>query len=644
MLLLVLAVLAVVLVVRRGYTEGVEARLVSELEAGKLDALWFTADGRLAGAWRDRGILAVRLWSVASGRAEWQQDLDLSRLVDPARIVAFSVSPDASRVAWATAGSVKGFYLAGASAGRTLEFELEPGRAVLFLAFTEAGQEALVYRGGRLELRDFDSGVVLAQYETGLAEPGPPVVTGPFIAVANVPTAEAFAFDTRGKNRLSLVEYKQYPKGLGGWGVSDAGRLVAATEHGVVSATEVYTAPGAVRAIATAGSNVLLVGGEFEGLYLLLAGQRPVQVAKTLSGGTRRVAANATHFALAGETGATLFTHGLARHFSPPSRVHPALLAAALGILVGLVVATFWWRAVRGKARPAEPEEPIGQPAAGLAAPSELIEALKTGECVLYAGSGLSAQAGMPTWSQFLESLAKVAVENGLASQSGMSFILAGLRGGNARGAMKALAEAFEEREALLFDGLRRAWMTDAPLSAVHRLIQQTGFAGIVTTNPDDLLERAFPEARVLTATTADRLRAALDRREFFLAKPYGTLRLAEEFLFGPAKFNQAVFGNYSLTAAFEDLFTSRTLLFIGASLEGIEDDLRNFAFERSLPLRHFALAPNAAGNPRARELERRYGIQTLSYTPSADTHPEVARFLEKLAAAAPKAVLETHA
>src|SRR5688500_92712 len=46
--------------------------------------------------------------------------------------------------------------------------------------------------------------------------------------------------------------------------------------------------------------------------------------------------------------------------------------------------------------------------------PADVVNALHSGECVLVAGSGLSAQSGAPTWSETLRRLLSFGVEQGL--------------------------------------------------------------------------------------------------------------------------------------------------------------------------------------------------------------------------------------
>jgi hypothetical protein len=74
-------------------------------------------------------------------------------------------------------------------------------------------------------------------------------------------------------------------------------------------------------------------------------------------------------------------------------------------------------------------------------------------------------------------------------------------------------------------------------------------------------------------------------------------------------------------------------LLFIGASLEGLEQDLARLPLEEPTTRRHFALTHGSGEtwNAVAERLKTRYGIEALPYLPSAPDHPEVVEFLTNL-------------
>ena len=84
----------------------------------------------------------------------------------------------------------------------------------------------------------------------------------------------------------------------------------------------------------------------------------------------------------------------------------------------------------------------------------------------------------------------------------------------------------------------------------------------------------------------------------------------------------------------------------MGASLEGIEQDLGYLRLQSPIQRKHYALSPETgdSGKACAERLGQRYGIQVLTYTPSSAIHLEVVDFLTKLyAATRERATTEKH-
>jgi hypothetical protein len=232
---------------------------------------------------------------------------------------------------------------------------------------------------------------------------------------------------------------------------------------------------------------------------------------------------------------------------------------------------------------------------------------------VLWTGSGLGAQAGLPTWSAFL-------------AECRASL-------GEIEGRPERIAAKPD-----LPDYLRRRFSVATELPEAHRLIKQLEFPTLISTSMDNLLERAFPHlgGRVYTARDCDGLLQAIRRREVFLLKPFGDLDAPETICFGPAQCNEAMQQNPATSELLESLLQSRVFLFLGASLEGLEQDLARIAILEPAGRRHFALVPDTGEGwkPLAESLKQRYRIEAMPYTPSSAEHPEVAEFLTALIAA----------
>jgi hypothetical protein len=359
-----------------------------------------------------------------------------------------------------------------------------------------------------------------------------------------------------------------------------------------------------VRSLAFFGRDRILVAGDFPGVYLLDAAMGPHQVGAS-EPGSSVVAANDVSLAFGQGAGVSLFSFKLVpvRVYTGIRRPTPILLLALFGVGVPMAIYFFYGtlKNLLNKTKKA-PEPEIPKREAEGPIPNALIEACVNGDCVLYAGSGLGAQAGLPTWSAFLPEL------DGRADESGLHNLL---------------------RARFRFAG---------ELPEAHRLIKEIDFSTLLTTSLDNLLERAFPYSggRVYTARDCEGVGRAAARRDFFILKPFGNLDEPETVRIGAAQCFQVMRENPAAGALIGDLFNSRVFLFVGASLEGLEQDLARLALDEPDGRRHFALVPDTgdAWKAVAGRLKEAYGIETLTYVPSSSAHPELIEFLTNLIAA----------
>ncbi|HEX4611890.1 MAG TPA: AAA family ATPase [Urbifossiella sp.] len=270
------------------------------------------------------------------------------------------------------------------------------------------------------------------------------------------------------------------------------------------------------------------------------------------------------------------------------------------------------------------------------APPRALARACAAGECVLYVGAGLSAPMGLPMWGGLVRELLAWAEEERLVQHPMLASLTQSLESDTDLVAdhVYDAARAAERLEGLV-ETLRRLFLNrDATPGPNHDLLRRVGFAAVLTTNFDNLLEQTFKNAPVYIPRETEPLLDALSRREFYLLKLYGTLNRPESVLIAPRQYEDEIAGNPAVSQFMESLFVSRTLLFVGASLAGIEEYLRGIRFRGVLSRRHYALVAvtGSAWRAKAEALRRRYQIEVLPYELSAD-HKEVEDFLVALLA-----------
>jgi ABC-type multidrug transport system ATPase subunit len=335
--------------------------------------------------------------------------------------------------------------------------------------------------------------------------------------------------------------------------------------------------------------------------------------------------------------------------FEPPAS--PALLWK---ILVAIVIAAaaalaIWVYVRRTRRRSAAREIPEKQQPASVELKKDLVEvklgtppevlvsACANSECVLYVGPGLSAAAGLPTWSELAGQLLNQAQTSGVIGFNDAGPLHEALQKGAADDVIDVVAGASTGREAVVAQ-LRQAYLVrpfSEATATTHRKLKATPFCGVMTPNFDQLLENAFhiqPE-HLLTPADAERLLELYGKREFFALKLHGRLDRPETVTLTSARYADATAANLPYSQFLSSLFYSRRLLFVGQSLDAIE------AFLSTIPSRgagsvHFALVEvsDAAWQAKAAALRRRFGLEVLPY-PSQGGVAELHRFLDGLAA-----------
>ncbi|MES1243042.1 MAG: AAA family ATPase [Acidobacteriota bacterium] len=315
------------------------------------------------------------------------------------------------------------------------------------------------------------------------------------------------------------------------------------------------------------------------------------------------------------------------------------LLVVGTAALFFLRPESVWVRRLRrALARPShtEPDEAEKEPLPPPVPPDGLVADCLAGDCIAYVGAGLSAASGYPEWRHLVSEILEWAIEKEYVEHEFGEALRATLQEGNADLVADSVIGRLAGREERLHRHLAQIFLdSERPLSGAHRLLRELHLGAALTTNFDELLERAFERERppVFTPEDTDRLLEALASRSFFLLKLYGSPRKPSTLLLSPAQYQEAIAGNRAFVQAMESLFFSRTILFVGASLAGIEGYLGGLAFRGIARRRHYALV-GVTGNAwqaRADLLSRRYGIQVIPYRPSTPSHPEVVDFLSGL-------------
>ncbi|WP_438040694.1 SIR2 family protein [Sorangium sp. So ce128] len=262
----------------------------------------------------------------------------------------------------------------------------------------------------------------------------------------------------------------------------------------------------------------------------------------------------------------------------------------------------------------------------------QLRERYTSGNLIVFAGAGVSAAAGMPTWKQLAEKLRDRARRRS-ADPAVIDEIQQYISSNQLINALSAARLALGPQD---FN-----WTVDKELDDTGRDVPELARAiaalkpklkAVLTTNIDRFLERAFQgEWRMVDRPAGD---VAMDR--CFILKLHGTLRAWDTWVFSRDQYDRAIFGSPLLQDAFGALYRTHSILFVGFGLadDNIDQTLaRVRALSGGQPPMHFALLPKGVPPFRRRLLEES-GVRLIVYENQAGDHAEVAQILLGLDAA----------
>lgn len=274
--------------------------------------------------------------------------------------------------------------------------------------------------------------------------------------------------------------------------------------------------------------------------------------------------------------------------------------------------------------------------------PAALVDAIKNKRCVVFIGAGLSRGAKLPTWAELLQDMAAFCLREKHAAPDRVKAIQH-LIGTN--DTVKFLMAAEDMRDCLgedLFLGkLAEVYGDDTknPTPA-HAELPKIPFRAVVTTNYDKLIEYAYAKAldgRVpptFTCNDSADLADALFKERFFILKAHGDIEKRTTVVITEKDYREIFHRKPGYKTALSTIFTTKTVLFLGASLGDPELWLLlgylHDCFHGSGTY-HYALVPRGdAAETMFNRWKKDFKVHCIHYDASPD-HREVLEFLQSL-------------
>lgn len=264
--------------------------------------------------------------------------------------------------------------------------------------------------------------------------------------------------------------------------------------------------------------------------------------------------------------------------------------------------------------------------------PKSLVTHLKHNRCILFAGSGLSAWANLPTWKRLLEIMIEQLQEEdpNPTEQAELELLL---RAGKLLEIADYCKTRFNERlyNEILSSRLRG---DKADIPEPHNLIVQLPFSAVVTTNYDKLLEQAYYRSdNVLPKTPThldiDMLGPLLFEHKFFILKAHGDIDRPDSLILTTSDYREIIHSNPAFSSIFSAILMTNAILFVGYSLNDPDFRLlldRHLSiFNGNVPERYALMS--GVGMIEREVLWRAAKIRIIPY----EDHSEILVFLKSL-------------
>jgi energy-coupling factor transporter ATP-binding protein EcfA2 len=272
--------------------------------------------------------------------------------------------------------------------------------------------------------------------------------------------------------------------------------------------------------------------------------------------------------------------------------------------------------------------------------PFDLVEACAKGDAVLYAGAGVSVEAGFPVWRDFVPRLLRWSIGAGHVDAALGGSLYAALDAGQLNSVADTVTSVATPVD--LHEFLKAEFGRDAKPTSLEQRLKLIGFSAVLTTNFDRTIDSTFGgRTPAQTPDDCPAMRKALLDRAFFLLKLYGTLDRPESILLSPAQFSGAVSRNRAFQEFMEGMLSTRTLFFVGASMAGIQVYFDGLGLRNPPSRKHYALVDvtDRTWRVQAGHLLRRYNIEVLPYIADG-TYSGANAFVESLAISVAQAKL----
>lgn len=267
--------------------------------------------------------------------------------------------------------------------------------------------------------------------------------------------------------------------------------------------------------------------------------------------------------------------------------------------------------------------------------PKQLMNNIRQGNCVLFAGAGASMDAKAPSWNELVVSLVervidaypelreteKEEIEKLLCEKKYMVLAAYCLR--------KLGAYEFS-------DLLKQKLSCSGKKSLTHEILAKIPFKAVITPNFDDFIEKSNAQnGKYYKTLLPDEI--SIEGEDLGEALPilkiHGSYENPDTIVLNKAEFRELLFNKPQYNQTLKRYFINNSVLFYGYSFNDPDIDFilqEIMADKRGKTRKHYAVLPDV-GEIEAEYLLKEYNIQVISYSTEFYGHLPARRFLESI-------------
>jgi hypothetical protein len=274
----------------------------------------------------------------------------------------------------------------------------------------------------------------------------------------------------------------------------------------------------------------------------------------------------------------------------------------------------------------------------------ELMEAFKKGRAAFFVGAGASIPAGLPTWTQLLQELIEIASKvpganpewvkeyHELAKDPSKNLVLA-----------SALKDDLAHRFSKYIES--KFGNEDLEPSAIHKALVDFPAQFFVTTNYDQLIERAYSEKYAgkkslnsYTFRQVGQAASSLFRNKPFVFHVHGDAKTEPDGIVLTEKdYRILIQHEVGLQSFLQTLFTTFTVVFIGTSMSDMDVRLMlgfiHSSFHGKTPTHYALVSDRGSTNAEVRSFFKDFNVEVV-HIDHRDIAASTLKFLSDLKAA----------